>query len=50
MFENESFTPGRSLLRILTNHKVVLTWAIRMFSEFFNDSSTLNLNYDFPHS
>ncbi len=49
MFENESFTPGRSLLRILTNHKVGLNWAIRMFSEFFNDSSTLGLNCDFRH-
>ena len=49
MFENESFTPGRLLSRILTNHKVGLTWSIRVFSGFFNDSSTLGVNCEFPH-
>ena len=49
MLENESFTPGRLNLWILTNHKVGLTWSIRMFSGFLNVSRTLGLNCEFHH-
>lgn len=49
MFENESFTPGRLFSRILTNHKVGLTWPIRVFSGLFNDSGTLDVNCEFSH-